>query len=1183
MEEDFNNINKKKNLIKSIYYKFLGKKITEGRICYSRTISNFKNININTESFFINESVKEKKLGTFIFEEKIGEGTFGKVILAKDQITKEKVAIKILEKEKILKETNTSKLKREIDILKLLRHNNIVHLYNVIETETDLYLIMEYIKGIELFDYINKYHYLSESEACKFYQQIVSGIEYLGKLKVVHRDLKPENLLITNHDTIKIVDFGLSNTYFDDNLLSTACGSPCYAAPEMIKGQKYSGASVDIWSSGVVLYAMLCGSLPFEDDDNDKLYKKITGGNFEIPNFLSDYASDFLKCILNVDPNKRYNIEQIKKHPWFNQLNQKINMSEGLLIKSVVTPIDENIISIMVNKYMFNEEEIKINLLLNELNQVTTTYYLILQKFIKEGKKTIGDMKSDIFLNYIHDSKNQLSFYNNDFNSIINERVYGRNSEEKKRIKQKSERKNIKPHYFIDNVIINIKSKNNKGDSISVNKNKTIDVNKGKSPNSKKCLTYLNYTNKRKKTDFKEEKIRQKLLNKIYIKKFSKENSNFVNNNLSLSFFIKRNKIAKDTSISKNENITLNQSDKNINKTSFIKSKSKKKKNIIYNSINLRKKKEIMNNINNNIDKLKTQNKNLELDNILKFSYNSRLLSSAKIDAKYKNNSSSKKKRLINPNNNIKIDNNDVLKTESMISNYKNFIAKYSSFNKKGKIFTYRREKINILSDKKNNPNKYTIKVDKKNLCFNSNNSFTKEFLYFQNNKIKYACKKENQKQNDKIIRYSKKIYKRNSEKKNIENSSNGFFHIANLNKFDNDSEIINIEQKNFDVKKYNFTEERNIYKKIKIQKSPFIRNSKYSNDEKIYYKKQLFFKKNNNKNLSKKLFDTSTNFYKSKENEMLIENYSTNLKKKNESANKVIEIREDYNNINYSKAMSNKPNKLLKINIINNFSNIDTGDKNKKQNMNINTLQPQKKISDYFQKNIKKKKINNDNIKESTLIKTSLDKKNLISIYSNLNTLLVNKYYNNDKNNKYKLNGNTKNIKNENCILKNPQLCITNINLYNYVQNVHPLQNVNKEKQSKTNDKIEITLNKELLNNYNIKLINYLNQGIKFEDTKSKNYIPFDLNSIILLNKSNNIKNIIIKNLKMKKINYRINNTDYGFKFICNKNDNRFEINISNHEEKKTKKLILINSIKKQGNTNNFKNILNQLIILIK
>ena len=147
---------------------------------------------------------------------------------------------------------------------------------------------MEYIQGKELFDYIVSKKRLSEIEACNFYQQIISGIEYLGKIRVVHRDLKPENLLLDNKKNIKIVDFGLSNIYQNNELLKTACGSPCYASPEMINGELYEGLGADIWSSGIVLYAMLCGYLPFEDADNEMLYKKITNGKFKTPKFLSE-------------------------------------------------------------------------------------------------------------------------------------------------------------------------------------------------------------------------------------------------------------------------------------------------------------------------------------------------------------------------------------------------------------------------------------------------------------------------------------------------------------------------------------------------------------------------------------------------------------------------------------------------------------------------------------------------------------------------------------------------------------------------------------------------------------------------------------------------------------------------------------------------------------------------------
>ena len=341
---------------------------------YSYTNYLFYNRSIDTQ----NNPINRKYIGQFVLGERLGQGTFGIVVLGTHQITGEKVAVKILDKEKILQETDKFRLEREIKILKNMRHNNIVHLYDVKETPTSLYIIMEYIPGKELFDYIIYNKRLSELEACKFYQQIISGIEYLGKIKVVHRDIKPENLLLDNKNDIKIVDFGLSNSYPKNELLTTACGSPCYAAPEMINGERYYGLKTDIWSSGIVLYAMLCGNLPFEEADNEKLYKKITAGKFKTPNFLSDSAKDFLHRILTTDPKNRITIPQMKKHPWFNLINPKLNMTEGLLLNKVIVPIDENIIYKMVHDYKFNGEEVRTNLLLNNHNHITTTYFLIL-------------------------------------------------------------------------------------------------------------------------------------------------------------------------------------------------------------------------------------------------------------------------------------------------------------------------------------------------------------------------------------------------------------------------------------------------------------------------------------------------------------------------------------------------------------------------------------------------------------------------------------------------------------------------------------------------------------------------------------------------------------------------------------------------------------------------------------
>jgi 5'-AMP-activated protein kinase catalytic alpha subunit len=135
----------------------------------------------------------------------------------------------------------------------------------------------------------------------------------------VHRDLKPENLLLDHNNCIKIVDFGLSNLYTNNEKLKTACGSPCYAAPEMIKGEKYYGLGADIWSSGVILFAMVCGYLPFEDQNTKKLYQKILKADFTLPQFLSDDAKDMIQNILNPDPTKRFTIEDIRSHPWYNQ------------------------------------------------------------------------------------------------------------------------------------------------------------------------------------------------------------------------------------------------------------------------------------------------------------------------------------------------------------------------------------------------------------------------------------------------------------------------------------------------------------------------------------------------------------------------------------------------------------------------------------------------------------------------------------------------------------------------------------------------------------------------------------------------------------------------------------------------------------------------------------------------
>lgn len=237
--------------------------------------------------------------------------------LATHVVTGHKVAVKILNKAKIKQLGMEEKVQREINILHLCTHPHIIRLYEVIDTPTDIFLVNEYVSGGELFDYIVSKGRLSADEARNFFHQIISGVEYCHFQKIVHRDLKPENLLLDANLNIKIADFGLSNLMRDGDFLRTSCGSPNYAAPEVISGHLYAGPEVDVWSCGVILYALLCGSLPFDDESIPNLFKKIKSGMYSLPTHLSQLAKNLIPRMLEVDPMKRITIPEIRLHPWF--------------------------------------------------------------------------------------------------------------------------------------------------------------------------------------------------------------------------------------------------------------------------------------------------------------------------------------------------------------------------------------------------------------------------------------------------------------------------------------------------------------------------------------------------------------------------------------------------------------------------------------------------------------------------------------------------------------------------------------------------------------------------------------------------------------------------------------------------------------------------------------------------
>ncbi|KAH7299003.1 hypothetical protein KP509_25G069200 [Ceratopteris richardii] len=256
-------------------------------------------------------------------------------------------------------------------------HIHIIRLYEVIETETDIYFVMEYLNSGELFDHIVEKGRLSEDEARRFFQQIISGVEYCHRNMVVHRDLKPENLLLDSNFNVKIADFGLSNVMLDGHFLKTSCGSPNYAAPEVISGKMYAGPEVDVWSCGVILYALLCGSLPFDDGNISNLFKKIKGGIYTLPSHLSAGARDLIPRMLLVDPLKRYTINDIKQHPWF-----QANLPRYLAIPpedmaQQARKMDEDILNQVVG-LGFDRNHVVKSLEKKVQNKATVTFYLIL-------------------------------------------------------------------------------------------------------------------------------------------------------------------------------------------------------------------------------------------------------------------------------------------------------------------------------------------------------------------------------------------------------------------------------------------------------------------------------------------------------------------------------------------------------------------------------------------------------------------------------------------------------------------------------------------------------------------------------------------------------------------------------------------------------------------------------------
>ncbi|CAB4276254.1 unnamed protein product [Prunus armeniaca] len=258
-------------------------------------------------------------LGRFEIGKLLGHGTFAKVYHAKNIKTNESVAIKVIDKEKILKGGLIAHIKREISILRRVRHPNIVQLFEVMATKAKIYFVMEYVRGGELFNKVAKGR-LKEEVARKYFQQLISAVGFCHARGVYHRDLKPENLLLDENGDLKVSDFGLSavsDEIKQDGLFHTFCGTPAYVAPEVLGRKGYDAAKVDIWSCGVVLFVLMAGYLPFHDQNVMAMYKKIYKGEFRCPRWFSAELVRLLTRLLDINPDTRITIAEVMENRWF--------------------------------------------------------------------------------------------------------------------------------------------------------------------------------------------------------------------------------------------------------------------------------------------------------------------------------------------------------------------------------------------------------------------------------------------------------------------------------------------------------------------------------------------------------------------------------------------------------------------------------------------------------------------------------------------------------------------------------------------------------------------------------------------------------------------------------------------------------------------------------------------------
>ena len=716
-----------------------------------------------------------KQIGNYVLFDEIGTGTFSKVSKAFHIITEQTVAVKILNKQKIIDDKDVERIYREMDILKKIFHPNICQLYESYVTVHNYYLILEYIDGGDLFDYITNNKYLSEEESCKFYRQLISVIEYLNTMNIAHRDIKPENILLdSKHQNIKLIDFGLSNYYTEEELLKSSCGSPCYASPEMLSGNPYQGIATDIWSSGIVLYSMLMGTLPFSGQELLSLYRQIKAGKFYLPSTLSLEAMDLLKKLLQVNPKNRISLNEIKEHKWFKFDNSPIY--KGIfLINNEKISVNQEVFNYMINNYFANgisKEELYKMIEENKCNKYTATYHIIKKNIMKIDDKDKMFQKLDYenLKNILDDikDKNNSKTTNSSENDTVNKnsdakncndnnaKIKSRNSNDQNKVPFNTDRFYNTEEKFKPNISYN-KNGNNLTNNLnrenSTKKKKLFSEIKEKIVNiyPKNNINKKNYPFHKKEYPNTESHFYTASSNRNKVQNifpnearksegFHSENNNEINIEFKkkpIEFIIlKRNKI------NENQNQTNNKNDSYIPKFDNYNFKCKNDINIINSNLN----KNIQ-----DLDQIMSANrKNLNIE----INYNNRNIFNKK--NYYTHNTSPS--NLLKNNINCPIHKNSTLVQSSSNSNKKvnnmNFYVINNFINNKKNNFHYKKENSNdnkkfIIYRNIDPRNKFSNLKDVRsnNLNYSKNKTESKNELSQQHkayNKIKVNLKNGN-------------------------------------------------------------------------------------------------------------------------------------------------------------------------------------------------------------------------------------------------------------------------------------------------------------------------------------------------------------------------------------------------------------------------------------------------------